>query len=106
MAYLYKDTIKEFRKREKFTQGQLAKMALVGTSTVCRAEKGAVTEGTQKIIKAIIRHDYHKRMISRYENVRAMLREEPKIERVKIHRYDTKNTLWDKIKKFVRKVLF
>lgn len=105
MEELYSETIKLFRKQQKITQQKLAAMSGVSVAAVCRAEKGRGARTRDKIITAIIRYHHRKRFLDVYAKTYSLL-EQDKGEPVYLHCYETKNSLWDKIKRFIRKVLF
>lgn len=105
MAEIYSETIKLFRKQQKLTQEKLAIMAGVSTAAVCRAEKGRGGRTRDKIIMAIVRYHHRKRFLDVYAKNYSLL-EQNKGDPVYLHCYDTKNSTWNKIKRFIRKVLF
>jgi len=54
MLFLLVNTIREARKRQKWTQSALAKVTGIGRSTLSQIENGAVTDiGIRKIIRVL-----------------------------------------------------
>lgn len=106
MNFDFSETIREFRKKEDFTQKELGNMCGVSAATVCRCEKGIITKSTRKIVSKIVSYQVRKRMLSSYAEAYALVDNEKTGEPIYLHSYDTKNSLWDKIKRFIRKVLF
>ena len=64
MNFDFSETIREFRKKEDFTQKKLGDMCGVSAATVCRAEKGVISKGTRKIVSKIASYHIRKQMLN------------------------------------------